>query len=66
MATWCCTGNRSSLPAWRRITIALWLVAAHVIAGAIFAHLLLQHMPDVEFYKYFTGVNSIALYWGLI
>jgi hypothetical protein len=57
---------RAYAPDWRRVTIALWLVTVHMAVGAALAHNFLRHMPDVEFYKYFTGLNSIVLYWVLI
>lgn len=57
---------RASIPNMRRVWVAIGVWTAHVTVGAVLAHQLLQHMTDMEFYKYFTGANSIVLYYGLV
>jgi hypothetical protein len=54
---------RGYFPRMRRLTQALFISAAHIIVGAIVAHNFLQHLgSDVDFYKWFTGVNSIMAF----
>jgi hypothetical protein len=51
---------------WRRVTIMVWILTAHMAVGAACAYLFLHHTLDRGFYAVFTGLNSIALYWVLL
>jgi hypothetical protein len=56
---------RGYWPTMRRLTQAIIIWTVHILAGAISAHNFLGHMGDVEFYKWFTGTNSILLFYVL-
>ena len=53
---------RGYFPKMRRLTQALAISAVHLVVGAAAAHNFLSHLGDVEFYKWFTGVNSILAF----
>jgi hypothetical protein len=50
----------------RKVTMMLCIFTVHMGVGALAAHRFMSHVPDVEFYKYFTGINSIILYGALV
>ena len=57
---------RGYFPEMRRLTQGLIISASHIVVGATVAHYFLNHLGDVEFYKWFTGVNSILAYHALM
>lgn len=57
---------RGYFPNTRNITRALAAWSTHLVVGGFFAHKFLSHLPDNEFFLYFTGVNSFMLYYILI
>lgn len=57
---------RGYLPDTRDLTKALVIWTVHILMGAILAHNLLSYLPDVKFYRWFTGINSILLFYLLL
>lgn len=57
---------RAYAPSWRRVTVFVYCCLTHLVVGALSAWRIMSAHPDIEFFFYFIGINSLVLYYVLL